>query len=66
PSRSPPRPPLTRKPSAKTSAPSAQAAADSTDDDGGSPAVPLAIGAAVVLALGGGVWWLRSRKGGTA
>ncbi|MDX2551042.1 DUF1775 domain-containing protein [Streptomyces stelliscabiei] len=54
------------EPSAKTSAPSAQAAADSPDDGGGSPAVPLAIGAAVVLALGGGVWWLRSRKGGTA
>ncbi|MFD9111333.1 DUF1775 domain-containing protein [Streptomyces bottropensis] len=53
------------EPSAKTSAPSAQAAADSTDDDG-FPVVPLALGAAVVLALGGGVWWLRSRKGGTA
>lgn len=47
--------------------PSAQPAADSTDgDDGLSPAVPLGIGAAVLVAVGGGVWWLRSRRGGTA
>ncbi|MDX3695443.1 DUF1775 domain-containing protein [Streptomyces europaeiscabiei] len=52
--------------SAATSAPSAEPAADSADgDDGGSLAVPLGIGAAVLLALGGGLWWLRSRRGGT-
>ncbi|MDX3643001.1 DUF1775 domain-containing protein [Streptomyces sp. MB09-02B] len=47
--------------------PSAEPAADSTDgDDGLSPAVPLGIGAAVLVAAGGGVWWFRSRRGGTA
>lgn len=56
----------TPEPSAESSAPSAEAAADSTDDDGGSLAVPLGIGAVVLLALGGGAWWLRSRRGGTA
>ncbi|WP_327347817.1 DUF1775 domain-containing protein [Streptomyces europaeiscabiei] len=51
--------------SAETSAPSAEPAADSADgDDGGSLAVPLGIGAAVLLALGGGLWWFRSRRGG--
>ncbi|MFE7836451.1 DUF1775 domain-containing protein [Streptomyces sp. NPDC057474] len=53
--------------SAKTATPSAEPAADSGDgDDGVSLAVPLGIGAAVLLALGGGVWWFRSRRGGTA
>ncbi|WP_328437742.1 DUF1775 domain-containing protein [Streptomyces sp. NBC_00444] len=45
-----------------TSAPSAEPAANSTDgDDGMSVAVPIGIGAAVLL-LGGGAWWLRSRS----
>ncbi|MER6160721.1 DUF1775 domain-containing protein [Streptomyces sp. NPDC001868] len=56
----------TPEPSAESSAPSAEAAADSTDDDGGSLAVPLGIGAVVLLVLGGGAWWLQSRRGGTA
>lgn len=56
----------TPEPSAESSAPSVEAAADSTDDDGGSLAAPLGIGAVVLLALGGGAWWLRSRRGGTA
>lgn len=52
--------------SAETSAPSAEPAADSADgDEGVSPAVPLGIGAAVLLALGGGLWWFRSRRDGT-
>ncbi|WP_060888213.1 DUF1775 domain-containing protein [Streptomyces caniscabiei] len=47
--------------------PSAEPAAESTDgDDGLSPAVPLGIGAAVLVAVGGGVWWFRSRRGTTA
>lgn len=47
--------------------PSAEPAADSSDgDDGLSPAVPLGIGGAVLVAVGGGVWWLRGRRGGTA
>ncbi|MDT0573433.1 DUF1775 domain-containing protein [Streptomyces sp. DSM 3412] len=65
--------PTTAAPEAETTpesdarTPSAQPAADSTDgDDGLSPAVPLGIGAAVLVAVGGGVWWLRSRRGGTA
>jgi uncharacterized protein YcnI len=53
--------------SAETSTPSAEPAADSTDGDDGLPiAVPLGIGAAVLLALGAGLWWFRSRRGGTA
>ncbi|MDO0937743.1 DUF1775 domain-containing protein [Streptomyces sp. DG2A-72] len=49
-----------------TSTPSAAPAADSTDgDDGMSVAVPIGIGAAVLL-LGGGAWWLRSRRNGAA
>ncbi|WP_172639038.1 hypothetical protein [Streptomyces tailanensis] len=40
-------------------------AADSADgDDGMSLAVPLGIGAAV-LVLGAGVWWFRSRRAGS-
>ncbi|ULR54329.1 DUF1775 domain-containing protein [Streptomyces deccanensis] len=47
--------------------PAAEPAAESTDgDDGLSPAVPLGIGAAVLVAVGGGVWWFRSRRGTTA
>jgi hypothetical protein len=41
------------------------AAADTKDDDGMPMSVPLGIGAAV-LVLGGGAWWLRSRRGGSA
>ncbi|MEV5440167.1 DUF1775 domain-containing protein [Streptomyces sp. NPDC052682] len=45
---------------------SARPAADSAEGDDGMPlAVPLGIGASV-LALGGGAWWLRTRRGGTA
>jgi uncharacterized protein YcnI len=66
PSKEPTTPSPSPEPDAKTSTPSAESAADSTDDDGASLAVPLAIGAAVLLALAGGVWWLRSRRGGTA
>ncbi|WP_338899919.1 DUF1775 domain-containing protein [Streptomyces sp. TG1A-60] len=52
--------------SGESSPPAAEPAADSADGDDGLPlAVPLGIGA-VVLALGGAVWWLRSRHGGTA
>ncbi|MFI7409709.1 DUF1775 domain-containing protein [Streptomyces sp. NPDC049627] len=41
---------------------SAQPVADSAqEDDGMPPAVPVGIGVAV-LALGGGVWWFRSRR----
>jgi uncharacterized protein YcnI len=53
--------------SAETSTPSAEPAADGTDGDDGLPvAALLGIGAAVLLALGGGVWWFRSRRGGAA
>lgn len=46
-----------------TPTPSTEPAADSTEDDDSLPlAVPLGIGAAV-LALGGGAWWFRSRRG---
>ncbi|MGI5373606.1 DUF1775 domain-containing protein [Streptomyces sp. CA-251387] len=45
------------------STPSAQAAADDTEGDDGMPvAVPLGIGATVVV-LGAGAWWFRSRRG---
>ncbi|MDN0201104.1 DUF1775 domain-containing protein [Streptomyces sp. S.PNR 29] len=44
----------------------AEPVADNTeDDDGMSVAVPLGIGA-VVLVLGGGVWWFRNRRSGSA
>lgn len=57
--------PPSPEPSDTASTPSAEPAADGTDEDT-SPAVPLAVGAAVLLALGGGAWWLRSRRGGSA
>ncbi|MGW5639809.1 DUF1775 domain-containing protein [Streptomyces sp. NPDC003832] len=38
------------------------AAAAGQDDDGMSVAVPIGIGAAVLVALAGGWWWFRSRK----
>ncbi|MDG9709441.1 DUF1775 domain-containing protein [Streptomyces sp. DH10] len=38
---------------------------DSKDDDGMPVAVPLGIGA-VVLVFGGGVWWFRNRRSGSA
>lgn len=48
------------------STPSAQAATDDTEGDDGMPvALPLGIGAAVVV-LGAGAWWLRSRRGGAS
>ncbi|QWB27162.1 MULTISPECIES: DUF1775 domain-containing protein [Streptomyces] len=68
PTPSPSEEPTTAAPSAEpdTETPSAEPAADSTDgNDGMSAAVPLGIGAGV-LVLGGGVWWFRSRRGGTA
>jgi uncharacterized protein YcnI len=59
--------PTTASPSTSApSTPSAEAAADGTDgDDGLPPALPLGVGAAVVV-LGAGLWWLRSRRGGAA
>ena len=57
------------EPATETSTPAAEPAADSTEatdgDDGMPIAVPLGIGAGV-LALGGGVWWFRSRRTGSA
>lgn len=54
------------EPAPKTSAESAEAVADDSDGDDGVPlAVPLGIGAAVIV-LGGGAWWLRSRRSGSA
>jgi uncharacterized protein YcnI len=46
----------------------AEPVADNAKDDDGMPAaVPLGIGAVVlVLALGGGVWWFRNRRSGSA
>ncbi|KOV99539.1 membrane protein [Streptomyces sp. NRRL B-1140] len=45
---------------------SADPVADETKDDDAMPmAVPLGIGA-VVLVLGGGVWWFRNRRSGSA
>ncbi|MEV1065233.1 DUF1775 domain-containing protein [Streptomyces sp. NPDC050263] len=64
---SPPATPTTAAPSAEPTAatPSAEPVADSTDGDDGLPlAVPLGIGAGM-LAVGGGVWWFRSRRGET-
>ncbi|WP_328429374.1 DUF1775 domain-containing protein [Streptomyces sp. NBC_00443] len=53
-------------PSTAPSTPSAQAAADDTEGDDGMPvALPIGIGAAVVV-LGAGAWWLRSRRGGAS
>lgn len=49
-----------------SSTPSAEAAADDTEGDDGMPvAVPIGIGAAVVV-LGAGAWWFRSRRGGAS
>ncbi|MEU8985956.1 DUF1775 domain-containing protein [Streptomyces sp. NPDC048558] len=62
--------PTTEEPATSTpptgalSSPSAQAAARDTDGDDGMPvALPIGIGAAVVV-LGAGAWWLRSRRSG--
>ncbi|MEU0390700.1 DUF1775 domain-containing protein [Streptomyces chartreusis] len=53
-------------PATGTSKPSAEPAADSTEGDDGMPlAVPIGIGAAVLL-LGGGAWWFRNRRRGSA
>ncbi|MFI9542451.1 DUF1775 domain-containing protein [Streptomyces sp. NPDC052016] len=53
-------------PTTATATPSAKPAADSTEGDDGMPiAVPLGVGAAVLL-LGGGAWWFRSRRSGSA
>lgn len=50
------------EPTTGASSQSAQPVADSAEGDDGMPlAVPLGIGVAV-LALGGGVWWFRSRR----
>ncbi|WP_328883310.1 DUF1775 domain-containing protein [Streptomyces sp. NBC_00299] len=64
--------PTTEEPTTSTpptgapSSPSAQAAADDTDGDDGMPvALPIGIGAAVVV-LGAGAWWLRSRRSGAS
>ncbi|MGF0173418.1 DUF1775 domain-containing protein [Streptomyces sp. Marseille-Q5077] len=58
--------PSTPTPSTAPSSPSAQAAADDTEGDDGMPvALPIGIGAAVVV-LGAGAWWLRSRRGGAS
>ncbi|PIM67141.1 hypothetical protein CTU88_39790 [Streptomyces sp. JV178] len=70
PTPSPSEEPSTAAPSAEPSAektpePSAKPAADDTDDDGIPLAVPLGIGAAV-LVLAGGLWWWRSRREGSA
>lgn len=57
--------PAAQSPSPTQSA-SGKTAADSTkDDDGMSMGVPIGIGAAV-LVLGGGAWWLKSRRTGSA
>ncbi|MER7404812.1 DUF1775 domain-containing protein [Streptomyces sp. NPDC000070] len=54
------------EPTPKTSAQSAEAVADDSSGDDGLPlAVPLGIGAAVIV-LGGGAWWLRSRRSAAA
>ncbi|MHA5053697.1 DUF1775 domain-containing protein [Streptomyces sp. SD15] len=53
------------EPTSGESSASAEPVAKETDDDGMSVAVPVGIGIAV-LAIGGAVWWLRSRRGGAA
>lgn len=64
---SPTEEPTTAAPSPEaTPAGSATGSSDSTEEDDGMPvAMPLGIGA-TVLVLGGGVWWFRSRRGGSA
>lgn len=67
---SPTEEPTTAAPSPTESAtgattPPSEPTADSTEDDGMPVAVPLGIGAAV-LVLGGGIWWFRSRRSGSA
>ncbi|MGW6909866.1 DUF1775 domain-containing protein [Streptomyces sp. NPDC054940] len=59
--------PTTAAPSTSApSTPSAEAVADEGDGDDGMPvALPIGVGAAVVV-LGAGVWWFRSRRGGAA
>lgn len=60
--------PTTAAPSTSApSTPSTEAAVDATDgDDDGMPvALPIGIGAAVVV-LGVGAWWFRSRRGGAS
>lgn len=55
------------EPTTGTSTPSAEPAADSTEGDDGMPiAVPIGIGAAVLLLGGGAGWWFRSRRSGSA
>ncbi|MFE7275275.1 DUF1775 domain-containing protein [Streptomyces sp. NPDC057623] len=52
--------------SGASSTPSTEAAAEGSDGDDGMPvAVPIGIGAVVVV-LGAGAWWLRSRRGGAS
>ncbi|MEU9284340.1 DUF1775 domain-containing protein [Streptomyces sp. NPDC048275] len=67
PSPSPSPSPSTGSGEPTSGAPSASAkpVAKESDDDGMSVAVPVGIGIAV-LAIGGAVWWLRSRRGGAA
>ncbi|MEV5432689.1 DUF1775 domain-containing protein [Streptomyces sp. NPDC052701] len=48
-------------PDERPDAAAASSAEGDSDDGGTSPAVPLGIGAAVLLAVGGGVWWARRR-----
>ncbi|MET9683215.1 DUF1775 domain-containing protein [Streptomyces coeruleorubidus] len=52
------------KPAAEES-PAKPVADNGKDDDGMPVAVPVGIGA-VVLVLGGGVWWFRNRRSGSA
>ncbi|WP_326757265.1 DUF1775 domain-containing protein [Streptomyces hirsutus] len=54
------------EPTTPPAAPPTQPTVDSAeDDDGMSAAVPLGIGAAVLL-LGGGAWWFKSRRSGSS
>ncbi|MGI5197016.1 DUF1775 domain-containing protein [Streptomyces sp. CA-288835] len=54
------------EPKTGTSTPAAEPAANNAEGDDGMPvAVPVGI-AASVLVLGGGAWWLRSRRGESA
>ncbi|NGO46573.1 hypothetical protein G6048_32060, partial [Streptomyces sp. YC419] len=54
------------EPETGTSTPAAEPAANNAEGDDGMPvAVPVGI-AASVLVLGGGAWWLRSRRNESA